>query len=102
MPPAQQRRRCSYRRLERILLGGRSLDSHAVWAMVLIEKLRLRPPCFCLEAPPPGYAVLWSVGVGAAGAPVAIRGGSRFIASFVVVDKAQTADGFPRGRWPTV
>ena len=38
------------------------------------------------EAPPPGYAVLWSVGVGTAGAPVAIRRGSRFIASVVVVD----------------
>ena len=41
------------------------------------------------EAPPPGYAVL---GVGAAGAPVATRGGSRFIASAVIVDKAPTAD----------
>ena len=51
------------------------------------------------EAPPPGYAVLWPVGVGAAGAPVAIRTrGSRFIASVVVVEKAQTADGLPRGR----
>ena len=54
------------------------------------------------EAPPPGYAVLWSVGVGAAGAPVAIPRGSRFIASVAVVDKAQTADGWPRGRWPSV
>ena len=51
---------------------------------------------------PPGYAVRWSVGVGAAGAPVAIRRGSRFIASAVVVDKYQTADGLPRGRWPSV
>ena len=48
---------------------------------------------FC-EAPPE-YAVLWSVGVGAAGAPVAIRRGSRFIAPVVVVDKAQIADGLP-------
>ena len=47
---------------------------------------------------PPGYAVRWSVGVGAAGAPVAIRRGSRIIASIVVVDKAQTADGLPLGR----
>ena len=55
-----------------------------------------------VEAPPPGYAVRWSVGVGAAGAPVGIRRGSRFIASVVVVDKAQTADGLPRGRRPSV
>ena len=47
------------------------------------------------EAPPLGYAVQWSVGVGAAGAPVAIRRGSRFIAPVVVVDKAQIADGLP-------
>ena len=46
--------------------------------------------------------MLWSVGVGAAGAPVAIRGGLRFIASVVIVDKAQTADGLPRGRRPSV
>ena len=46
--------------------------------------------------------VLWSVGVGAAGAPVATRLGSRFIVSVVVVDKAQAADGLPRGRWPSV
>ena len=50
------------------------------------------------EAPPPGCAVLWSVGVCTAGAPVAIHRGSRFIASIVVVDKAQTANGLPRGR----
>ena len=56
----------------------------------------------CFEAPSPGYAVLWSVGVDAAGAPVAIRKVSRFIASVVVVDKAQTADGLPRERWPSV
>ena len=35
--------------------------------------------------------MLWSVSVGAAVAPVATRRGSRFIASFVVVDNAQTA-----------
>ena len=48
------------------------------------------------ETRPPGYPVLWSVGVGAAGAPVGIRRGSRFIASVAVVDKAQTADGLHR------
>lgn len=31
----------------------------------------------CLEATPPGYAVLWSVGVGAAIVPVVLRCGSR-------------------------
>ena len=48
------------------------------------------------------YAVQWSVGVGAAVAPVATRWGSRVIASVVVVDKAQTDDGLPRGGWPSV
>ena len=73
MPPAEQRRRCSYRSLERILcVLGLSLGSRAVWAIELVGKLGLRPP-FLFEAPPPEYAVLWSVGVGAAGAPVAIR-----------------------------
>ena len=42
------------------------------------------------EEPPPEYAVLWSVAVGAAVAPVTTRGGSRFIVSFVVVGNAQT------------
>ena len=43
------------------------------------------------EEPPPGYAVPWSVSVGVAVAPVATRWGSRFIASFGVVDSIQTA-----------
>ena len=38
------------------------------------------------EAPPPGYAVLWSVGVGAAIVPVASGRGSRVVASVVVID----------------
>ena len=46
---------------------------------------------FFFEDPPPGYAVLRSVSVGAAVAPVATRRGSRFIASFGIVDGAQTA-----------
>lgn len=54
-----------------------------------------------LEAPPPGNAVLWFVGVSAAVTPVASRQGSRFIASVVDVDTAQTADGLPQGRWPS-
>ena len=41
------------------------------------------------EEPPPGYAALWSVSVGAAVAPVATRRGSRFIVSFGVVNSAQ-------------
>ena len=102
MPPAEQRRRCSYRSLE---------VSSVFWVDPSVLVLFGRPCCLkncdCdrhdfFKAPPPGYAVLWSVGVGAAGAPVAIRRGSRFIASVVVVDKAQTADGLPRGRWPSV
>ena len=97
MPPAEQRRWCSYATLERILyVLGPSLGSHGVSAIVLYES----GPHDFFEAPPSGYAVLWPVGLGAAGAPVAIRRGSRFIASIVVVDKAQTADGLPRGRWP--
>ena len=75
MPPAEQRRRCSYRSLERILcvLGlYRYLGSRAAWAIDLVENWACdRHDVF--EAPPPGYAVLWSVGVGAAGAPVTIR-----------------------------
>ena len=43
-----------------------------------------------LEEPPPGYAVLWSVSVGAALAPVATGWGSRCIASFVIVDSVHT------------
>ena len=46
---------------------------------------------FFFEEPPPGYAVLWSVSVGAAVVPVVTRRGRRFIASFGVVDSAQTA-----------
>ena len=38
------------------------------------------------EAPPPGYAVLWSIGVGAAVVPVASGCGSRVVASVVVID----------------
>ena len=67
-----------------------------------VRKIAIATAMVFFEAPPPGYAVLWSAGVGAAGAPVAIRRGSRFIASAVVVDKYQTADGLPRGRWPSV
>ena len=74
------------------LCFGLSLGSRAVWKNAIATAM------FFFEAPPPGYAVLWSVCVGAACAPVAIRRGSRFIASVVVVDKAQTADGSPRGR----
>ena len=60
------------------------------------------PQVFFFEEPPSGYAVLWSVGVGADGAPVSIRRGSRCITSIVVADNAQTADGLSRGRWPSV
>ena len=86
VPPAEQRRRCGYRSLERILcVLGVSLGS-------VLRSYCLKN-CDCnrhefSEAPPPRYAVLWSVGVGAAGAPVAIRRGSRFItSSAIVVDK---------------
>ena len=100
MPPAEQRRRCSYRSLE---------VSSVFWVDPSVLVLFGRPCCLkncdCdrhdfFKAPPPGYAVLWSVGVGAAGAPVSTRSGSRFIASVMVVGKAQTGDGLPRGRWP--
>ena len=75
--------------------------------LVLFGRSCSEENCYCgrnnfLEAPPPGCAVLWSVGMGAADAPVAIHRGSLFIASIVVVDKAQTNDGLPRGRWPSV
>ena len=44
IPRAEQRRRCSYRSLERILcVLGRSLGSRAICAIELVEKLGLRP-----------------------------------------------------------
>ena len=54
-------------------------------------KIVLATAMILFEEPPPGYAVLWSVSVGAAVAPFATRWSSRFIASFVIVDSAQTA-----------
>ena len=54
-------------------------------------KIALVTAMFFFEEPPPGYAVLWSVSVGAAVVPVVTRRGRRFIASFGVVDSAQTA-----------
>ena len=82
---AEQRRRCSYRSVERILC-------------VLVA---IATAIFFFEAPPPGYAVVWSGGVSAADAPVTIRRGSRFIASMLST-KPNTADGLPRGRWRSV
>ena len=100
IPHAEQRRRYSYRSLERILcVLGLCLVSHAVWAIVLFDKMRLRPPGFFLSRQRRGTS---SVRVGAAGAPVAIRRDSRFIASNVAVGRAQTADGLPRGSSPSV
>ena len=49
------------------------LRSRACWAIELVEKLGLRPPRFFVEAPPPGYAALWSVDLGAGWCPVATR-----------------------------
>ena len=47
MPPAEQRRGCTYRSLERILcFGSLSLGSCAVWAIELVEKLGLPPPWY--------------------------------------------------------
>ena len=83
MPCAEQRRRCSYRSVERILcVMDRSLGSRVVWAIELVEQLALRPSCKKIEASPPGCSVLWFLGVGAAGAQVSARRGSRRIASF--------------------
>ena len=48
MPPAEQRRRCSYRRFERILcVLGLSLGSRAVWAIVLHFSRRHRRGTLC-------------------------------------------------------
>ena len=50
MPPAEQRRRCSYRSIEpNLCVLGLSPGFRAVWAIVLFHKLRLRPPCFFLR-----------------------------------------------------
>ena len=106
MPPAEQRRRCSYRSLERVSSVFRVYPS----LLVLFGRPCCLKNCDCdrhdffwgATAGVRCALVLWSVGVGAASAPVAIRRGWRFIASVVVVDEAQTADGLPRGRWPSV
>ena len=89
--------------------GGAAIEvfsaSSVFWVYPSVLVLFGRSSCLknCdSEAPPPGYAVLWFVGVGAAGTPVAIRRGSRFIASIVAIDKSQTADGLPPGCWPSV
>ena len=58
------------------------------------EQLCLWTPWLFFEEPPPGYAVLWYVSVGAAIAPVANRRGSWFIASSEVVDSAQRATDY--------
>ena len=55
-----------------------------------------------LEAPPPGYAMFLSVGLGAAVVPVASRWGSRFIASVVVIDASKNRAELSWGCWPTV
>ena len=87
---------------ERILcILGLSLGSCDVRAIVLLKNCDCDRHYF-FEAPSLGYAVLWSVDVGAAGAPVDIRRCSQFIASLDVVDKAQLADGLPGGCWLSV
>ena len=53
------------------------------------RQIGLAAAIIIFEAPPPGYDVLWSVGVGAAIAPVTSRIGSRFIASIVVTEAAK-------------
>ena len=99
-PRAGRRRRWSYRSLERILpFLGQSLGSRAVWRINLVdEKLGIATAMIVFEAPPPGYAVLCSVGVGAAVFPVAWRCGSRVIASVVVIDAIKKCAGMPKGR----
>ena len=73
MARAEKGRRCSYRSLECILcVLGLSLCSCGVWEIQLVE-IGLATAMILLEAPPPRHAVLWSVGVGAVGASVAIR-----------------------------
>ena len=74
MPPAEQRRGYNYRSLERILCVLGLCPS----VLVLFEQSSWLKKWAChrhdfFEAPSPAYAVPWSVGVGAAGAPVAIR-----------------------------
>ena len=48
MPRTEQRRRWSYRSLDRILLDP-SLGFRDFWAIELVEKLGLRPPRFVLR-----------------------------------------------------
>ena len=72
-PRAEQQRRYSYRGLERILCFFRSLGCRDGWPIEQAEKLGLAGAMFFFEAAPPGYDVLWSVGVGAAIAPVGSR-----------------------------
>ena len=66
------------------------------------EKLGIRPPSCFFEEPPPGYAVLWSVAVGAAVAPLATLRSSRLIGLVVVIGIAQRTMGCPGGAgWPS-
>lgn len=62
---------------------------------IAVIKIGIATAMTDFEAPPPGYAVLWSVGVGAAIAPVASRCPSRFITSIVVMDAASFLPGWP-------
>ena len=102
-PRTEQRRQCSYNQSLQVLypcVFGRFACLSWHLADRAGGQFGLATAMFFFEAPPPGYAVLWSVGVSAAGATIAIRRGSRFIASLVVVDKAQTADGMLGGVGP--
>lgn len=54
------------------------------------------------EVPPPGYAVIWSVGVGAPVSSVTLRCGSLVVASVVVIDAIQKCATLYRRQWLTV
>lgn len=54
------------------------------------------------EAPPPGYDILWSVGVGEAIVSVTSRCGSRIAASVKVIDAIIKCARLYRWRLPTV
>ena len=60
------------------------------------RKIGLAAAVITFEAPPPGYDVIRSVGVGVAIAPVASRKGSRFIAPIMVTETAKNRTRFHR------
>ena len=74
-PRAERQRWCSNRGLERILRWfARLLGFRDCWPIEQVEQINgLAAAMNIFESPPPGYDVLWAVGVGADIHPVTSR-----------------------------